>query len=358
MELKDLCREIYAQATAKNQDFVRDYFSKFKSISKAISNFNGIKTSLDCDLTEHQLNHLRLSLVLSDFTSVIAFPSGSKMTVAIEEGRSPFSPGFYLVTKEFIERHLVEDNKSIGAGFIYPDHDEAQRFLREVEPLAQSGRLMFQPHPVAVTFRPMPDEIKSIPKKEGSLLGVVHPVETDFSGEGWCIVDGKGIQSSIPLKIDAPKENHEEKLASVMIPFIEGMSFVQLAEIIEGEEDCLAEFRSSIKKLLAEVQAEPNQSNDIVNDIVRPATDKIERRFKAITKIRTVKTAGAILSTAALGLVAYTSTGFLASIASMLGAGGLGLIAKEQADYLQEKAELKELPFYLLWRLGRVKRHS
>lgn len=358
MELKDWCHLVYSKATDDESDFPREYHSIAKPICQAVALYKGIKTSLNCNLTEEQLNQLRISLVLSDFTSVIASSDGqSRMTVVIEEGRSEFSPSFYLVTEEFFNLHLKE-SKAIGAGYIYPAEEKARQFLQEIKPLAEAGRVLFRPQPVAAAFIPMPNSIKSIKKQEGDLLAVLHPVETNLSGEGWYIVGGKAEQTVIPLKPGEAQPDLEKTLATILVPYIEGLSFFQLAEILEDEEYNLAELRSSIKKMLYEVKQETNRVIDIVNDIIRPSIDRIERRFKSITNIHRIKLAGAIASTATLGLVAYTGNGLITSVASMLGAGGLGLIAKEQSEFLKEKSDLKEMPFYLIWRLVHARQKS
>ena len=142
-------------------------------------------------------------------------------------------------------------------------------------------------------------------------------------------------------------------MCSFTLPYLEGLSFEQLSEILDAENDSLAEFRKSVRDMLVAVRKELSKFNDILNDMVHPATDKIERKFRSITNIHRLKVAGVTVGTVTLGLAALTSVGIGAALASVSGVSGLGLITKEYADHLKEKADLKEMPFYLLWRLGR-----
>lgn len=137
------------------------------------------------------------------------------------------------------------------------------------------------------------------------------------------------------------------------MPYLEDISFEQLARVLEDEEDMLAGFRRDVREMLTEVRSDPSKTPDILNDIIRPATDKVERRFKSIAAIHGLKVAGVTVGAATLSLVALTTAGIGASIASVLGASGVGIIAKEVGDYLKEKADVREMPYYLLWRLGR-----
>lgn len=356
MNLKKLSREVYSKAAMLGGDFTREYINLVSSIREALSAFHGVKTDLQYNFSPESITDLKASLIFSDFTSV--FPlGGNSVTWALHEKDSPHSPKTVRVRRDFAEQLLSLNKRPIiKSGYICRNDTEIKDFLRQVEPLAKSGRLMVRPMPMVMGLQKTPDGLWA--NLAGSLAPVERmwgaiPVDPNSPTEHWLDNDIKVRQDAIPLKEGETDARLENKMCSFTMPYIEGVSFAQLAKILDSEGDCLAEFRSSVRKVVDEVQEDSAKVIDIVNDIVRPATDKIERRFKSISTIHRLKLAGAYVSTAVLSLLTLTSTGVTASLAPLLGAGGFGLIAKEHSDYMKEKAELKEMPFYLLWRLQR-----
>lgn len=359
MNLKKWCREIYSKAATPGVDFTREYIKLVSPIREAVSSFPGVKTAVQCNLSAESITDLKTALIFSDFTSVYPI-GGDSVTWALHENDSPHSPKTVRVRRDFAEQILGLDNRPlIKPGYVCRNDTQLKDFLCQIEPLAKSGRLMVRPVPMVMGLQKTPEGLwvdhAGTIAPVGRMWGVV-PVDPDSPAEHWLANDVKEKQDAVPLKEGESDSQLEIKLCSFTIPYIEGVSFAQLNQVLDSEGDCLAEFRSSVRKVISEVHEDPTKATDIVNDIVRPATDKIERRFKAISNSHRVKLAGAYVSTAVLGLLALTSTGVSASVTSILGTSGLGFIAKEHSDFLKEKAELREMPFYLLWRLQRNNR--
>lgn len=358
MNLKKWCREAYSKVAAPGVDFTREYIKIVSPVREAVASFSGVKTAVQTNLSPESIADLKTSLIFSDFISVYPV-GGDSVTWALHEGDSPDSPKTVRVRRDFAEQLLGLNNRPlIRPGYVCRNDAQIKDFLRQVEPLAKSGRLMVRPMPMVMGLQKTPEglwaNLGGNLTPVGRMWGVV-PVDPDSPAERWLAHDVKEKQNEVPLKEGEPDPQSEVKLCSFTVPYIEGVSFAQLSKILNSEGDCLAEFRSSVRKVISEVRGDSAKTTDIVNDIVRPATDKIERRFKTISNSHRMKLAGAYVSTAVLGLLALTSTGISASLTSVLGAGGLGLIAKEHSDFLKEKAELREMPFYLLWRLKRNK---
>ncbi|MDQ3802545.1 MAG: hypothetical protein M3416_01625 [Acidobacteriota bacterium] len=253
---------------------------------------------------------------------------GDSVTWAFQEGASPHSPKIVRVSREFAEQLYSLNNRPvIRPGYVCRNDAQIKDFLRQVEPLAKSGRLVVRPVPMVMGLQKAPEGLRV--KQEGRAVPVermwgVQPVDPNSPAEHWLALDVKENQDAIPLKEGEQNSRLEAKICSFVMPYIDGVSFAQLSKVLDAEGDCLAEFRSSVRKVIAEVREDSSRAADIVNDLVRPATDKIERRFKSISKIHRLKLAGACVSTVTLSLFALTSTGVGASLASLLGAGGLG----------------------------------
>jgi len=124
---------------------------------------------------------------------------------------------------------------------------------------------------------------------------------------------------------------------------------------VDDESDLLSDFRSGLHSLVSETQKD-GPTNDVLNDVVRPAIDRIKRRFTSVTQMHSLRVAGATSSTCAMTLLALTDAGMAASIAKVAGPAGAGLMCKEIADFIKAKAELREMPYYLLWRFDSAKK--
>src|SRR5207237_1206495 len=111
-----------------------------------------------------------------------------------------------------------------------------------------------------------------------------------------------------------------------------------------------------VKDLINEVSADPKSAQDILADKVKPATDKLKRRFRSICQIHGLKIAGAAVATIGGARTALFAPGAAVALGTLLGAGGVGLIAREVGDTVKAYSDLKDMPFYLLWRLQRAKK--
>lgn len=345
--LKRLCQEVYLKSVVPNVNFAQEFIELAPSINEAISDFNGLKTDVYPSLKAKSLADLKVALVMSDFTSVFIKDGGSMELFGSHEPTRAL-PKVVALPPEVLEQLEHREGKPIvGAGYFRSVGKEIDDFLRQVEALAQSGRLMIRPVPIVIGFEKEPHD-------DGGKVMRAMPVEPNSPADAWFSTGTTHMPDSLALKEGETDPRLESEIGSFMIPYLDGLSFERLSAILDDEEDALAGFRSSVRTMLAEVRGDPSKSNDILNDIVRPATEKVGRRFNSIAAIHGFKVAGVTVSTAALSLLALTTSGVGAALASVLGAGGLGLITKEVSDYLKEKADLREMPFYMLWRLGKA----
>jgi hypothetical protein len=188
-------------------------------------------------------------------------------------------------------------------------------------------------------------------------LGRQHAVDIEPNlPEGfWLPWRNDVAQNSIPIKRQMSSADILEKSAEIVLPFIEGVDLRLLSKILDDEQELLTDFRLTLKQLVNKVQQDGDGKQDFVNDVVRPATDKLERKFRVVNQMHALRVAGATVSTCAISLLSMTDNGVAASVGKILGPAGLGLMAKEVADYIKAKAELRDMPYYLLWRISRNK---
>lgn len=156
---------------------------------------------------------------------------------------------------------------------------------------------------------------------------------------------------------DEPESGTQFDLLSVTMPFLTNTPPSVLFSVLRDEKDTVMAFRAALRKAIAEAAVEIKGTDDrasltrrgteIRDDIIRPETERLERRFKTLVRTHALRIGGAGLGTIVLSLAAVPTTGLLA----LLGAGGVGVLANEYAAYRKEMDELKENPWYFAWRL-------
>jgi hypothetical protein len=149
-----------------------------------------------------------------------------------------------------------------------------------------------------------------------------------------------------------PDWSRERQLATLVLPYLSGVPLGLLSRILDDESHYLADLRVALKDILNDIPADPERTQEVLNDRVRPATDKVERRFRTLASSHGVKIAGAAFTTVVLTLTALTGQGILAALGAFFGASAL----KEVSEYVKAREETREMPLYLLWRIGKASR--
>jgi hypothetical protein len=240
----------------------------------------------------------------------------------------------------------VANNLDVIPLYLTPIDDDVSTFIAPLEPLAISGRIIIRPQPAIAVLT------QEVAETGGRTFHLIN-VAADSPLESWVIPETIA-QSSIPLKSGPSEQSHELDKADFVLPFIGGIPLPDLAKLLDDEEHNLSEMRAGIVTLIRSVDKGDTNACDVLNDVLRPAVGKVERRFRQITNMHRVKVGGAALGTVCLSLASLTAQGILASLSPFVGAGGLGLVAKEYADYMKAKGELSDMPHYLLWRLSKL----
>ncbi|KAA0141020.1 hypothetical protein FYZ48_07035 [Gimesia chilikensis] len=344
-ELLTLCKNLTTEGLSAPSDYASIFPENDASLRAAIAKFRGLKTDVKSDLSPESLLRLKASLILSDFTSVFV-EGGTNMIVLMAAGEAPYWPKFVNIPPEVLEQHNVAMNN--GTPMVFPGHtmrddDDVAQFLCDTAPLAEAGRLLVRPHPVLLAYQNGRNE-------QGGRNIQILDVEPNLPDSAWIYRDSQSEQSALPL-LDSAPPNPATELCTISVPYIDGVPFADLAKILDDESDSLSTFRQSVLTLLATARDDPGESYDVFNDVVRPATDKINQQFKTITTMNRLKVGGATVSAVALSLLTLSGIA-IPPATSMLGAGGLiMLLAREYAEYVKSRDSLKEMPFYLAWRL-------
>jgi len=128
-----------------------------------------------------------------------------------------------------------------------------------------------------------------------------------------------------------------------------------LAKVLRDERDSVSTLRASLHALVQKSASPSDDVVDLYNDVVRPATDRLNRKFKAISNIHAMRIGGVTCSAVALSLLGLFGIDAVANAMLIGGGSGLaGLLAKEASDFMKAKGELRDERYYLLWKMKRA----
>jgi hypothetical protein len=335
VSLKQWCGTVH-QKHQGCRDAIGETFPEIDDeVRKAVRDFVGVKTGLEANLSHKGMSLLKASLFLSDFTSF--FPSvptdsdESRIILATDSGGVRI--GGIPETFDWALPGQTVYSSVIG--------EKWRRFVEETEPLAMSGRLMIRPAPS--TFLAM---------DVGWPLGIAQYPDSPLKSEDRLREPFSQWRWSIPFRTNNPPARGETRLLSMRLPYIDGLSFSDLAKLLDDEEPYLGLLRAGVRQALLAAYKESKDSSTIFNDVIRPAVEKIQMRFRTVEsvykrKIRTIQFCTTALTLASLASGAPGKE----AVAALAGTTGLLALAKEAADREAANSALRELPFYLLWRV-------
>jgi hypothetical protein len=140
------------------------------------------------------------------------------------------------------------------------------------------------------------------------------------------------------------------------------MRLSDFSVFLEGEGDCVVNFRAALRKALGEAASLNNRAvnpkkirdaiSQIRGDVVEPALAQMNIRYKNIATTKAFGVTGATVSTLALSLSMLVNPTLLAAVA-VVGSGGLLASLRELEDHKKQNAAIRENPWYLLWKLRR-----
>lgn len=159
------------------------------------------------------------------------------------------------------------------------------------------------------------------------------------------VIDSNFSNSSIQMDI----------LNNIDIPYIENVPFKVLSEILKDEGEALSSFRKLFIRTIEDIQDSDDKESIktklkyIKRNLFEDELDKVEQLCKKVSKMKTLSSLGAVVTTAVIGISAY----FGLDIASIIMAGGgTGLTtANELYKHYVDRQEMKNNPMYLLWKI-------
>ena len=293
---------------------------------------------------------LSASLVLNDL-SVIHYLGHGKINVTIPwPERYPTMFGvdqvrFRVSLETLDEQNIDRSNPNLSPCFMYSEGPELTEFMANLSTLIESGKVLFQPSRA----------IMGRQKSDGS------------NGDKWAII---GVDDLLPLDAWEPvlrgdssaptplvlnhggTEGHT--LFEIVLPYVSGIALPDLCRLLEDEADLVASFRASLKDAIRQAKSKELHTFEFVKDVVEPKVGQIGRKFKILERIHGTKIGAATVGTIALAYTAASAGGVGAGLLAVASASGFGVLTNQYTDYLAKREELKNDPFYLLWKCKEI----
>ncbi|MBT3022839.1 MAG: hypothetical protein KUF77_00335 [Candidatus Thiodiazotropha sp. (ex Lucina aurantia)] len=330
------------------------YMDAIKEILPIVADQRALKSYIreqDIDKAESQL---RFSLVFNDL-SLLNWVGSNKLGMIwlqsdwFDRQFGVKDTKITTTREKLAELGIDPEGTNIVPAFVFPGGERADAMASELSPFVESGRLLIQPDRNLFYLK---EELT----EDGSRQW--HGINASpFSPlDNWEIVDEKASRP-IPIKSNQPLVRDEKQLFDVTIPYLEGVSFGDLAKILEDEGDLISGLRASIKQAISEYGNETD-AHSLVNDLVDPKVDAINRKFKLLVNSHAFRVAGACVGTVVLGYTAVATSGISSAIATICGSGGVGLLGREYSSYREKVNVLKEDPYYFLWRCKQLSKRT
>lgn len=326
--------------------YSKEYIASVKDIFPEITNPNLLKSHIKTNEYEDAESLLRFSLVFNDL-SLFTWTGGKELSMIwlqpnwFEDHFG--SPGAAVIVSadRLNELGINPENPEICPAFIFPRGESADKIIRDLRPFIESGKLLIQPERALFYLK---KELNDEGGRDWKSIGV-----SQFSPlENWEIIDEQKSRP-IPISFDSNDHLNQASMFEITVPYLEGVSFQDLSNILEDEGDLVSGLRSSIKEAINEC-GEDVDPRIIAKDVIDPKVDALNRKFKSTVNSHAFRIAGAGVGTVVLAYTAVSTGGLSSAIATVCGSGGLGLLGKEYSAYKEKVNQLRDDPHYFLWR--------
>jgi hypothetical protein len=336
-----------ADAGSMGPEKVADaYLENILDIHKGIALLPGLKSELSLRDLAQDADYLRFAAFAYDLTSVY-FYGGLQNSISMlnaEGFRRHLGVDQVKIAIPSSQMDVFEDpsNPVFHVGLVMRADPEAADLLNQIAPLVESGRVLIRPRRVVLVLSGREGD-----KQSWQTLDVASGSPFEL----WNIPLEKLSDSTLPAVIGESVMS-ESALFDITFPFLAGISFSDLASVLEDESEHIAKCRLHLRELVSRATVE--KSGDLsgfIGDVVRSEIEILNRRLKAVAKIHGLKAVGVAVGSVTLSLVAASSAGWAQAITALGGAGGFAQLSSELASYFQKRSELADVPLYFLWRL-------
>lgn len=346
----DLINKLKNSGLQSATDFINLYALNEDTIVRDMVNFSGIKSELYCRDFYQNIDTLKFLSLYSDFTSVFMMPGETQEHLI--HYYDPEDP--LWVDRQVIFPVEVLDGRKpepyeLLPGYTTQIDSKVREVSQKLAPLFERGKCMMRPIRT-VMFTHDKNAIGRRPN------GTIYYANSDTPNNHWEI---KSLNEKNSYVIDNGLKSYQSKvLFEITLPYLNNITIDNLTKITDEESDLLGGFRSALKQLMIACVGETEiLVNEIRNDKIRPQIEEINRKFTTVSNMHKLSV-GATVAAFSIALVAVTvtaATNFQTLFNSLIGGSStIGFLTVEN-KYQTDIDKLKDNPYFLLWKVSRVK---
>ncbi len=351
--MTDIFKKLSTASKISASEYMKVYMSNVKEIFPLTVSDKYLKSHIKADEISSAESLLRFSLVFNDL-SLVTCISGKELAMSwlqekwFEDNFGVSSATITLSETQLKKMGVALENLAINPAFVFPSGEEANALAKKLYPFIEREKLLLQPERSLF--------YESRKTVEGSRAWESINVEQFTPIEQWEIIDEVSSRP-LPLQFDSLDSKHSKTMFEITIPYLEGVSFDDLAKILDDEGDLISSLKLSIKAALDEIEDDVDPVA-VAKDIIDPKVDMLNRKFKSTINSHAFKVAGAAVGTAVLAYTSVSTAGVSSAIATVCGSGGIGLLGKEYSSYRDNVNKIKDDPYYFLWKCRKLSKKT
>lgn len=335
-QLRQINKTLKKGAFKSSTEFLNAFLDKEDEIINLLKNHNGSKSQLWLKDFNVELNNtVKFSSIVSDLTTLTTAASEKKdYHLTWHEPGSKYYRDRQLTYPQELSNEIGNDPSRMLPSYLCRNDSETKKLFQQFSPLVKTDRLLIRPLRTLI--------VTDAEKKHSN----IYYVDSNTENSHWYI---NKLQATDNIIIDngyIPTSNVKD-LFEVTVPYFNGIDVDQLTKILEEENDILSAFRRNIVKVIKEAGDNLEMIEELKNDTILSSIEKMERKFKTIqstNKFKTGSTLGSFILTLSVGNL--TTPQIITSLAASLIAMGYFNL-----DYQSKLSDLKDDPYYLLWRM-------
>jgi len=296
---------------------------------------------------------MRFSLVFNELSLLTMLSTQALSVTTLDDGwfdlNFPGTETFLRYSAEVLtEIEADPQNPKLLPAFVFSSDDRHRRLINELSDFIESGRALIYPNRSIMVLRAEPHP------ETGALVNLLDSSKFASRIE-WEVV---GEEISRPLSIlDNDNSDKDHEIFDVSVPYLTGIPFKEIKNILDDEGDLVSGLRVAIKTAIEQVDGKVIP-HELTRDVIDPAVDRLNRKLKLAINTHKFRVGGAAVGTAVLAYTAAATSGVGAALATIAGTGGLGLIGNEYASYREKVNAIKEDSYYFFWRCKEIKKRS
>ena len=347
MDLKHYITQLKDSGLESGEAFLNTFLESEDAIVSTINNLNVIKSEIYFnDVREHD-DHVKLASIFSDLTSLYVGSSKvNDMHITFFNEDSPY--GYSRdVTIPSTLTHEILNSKVLRPGYMYNSNEDIKHLVNQFEPLLDIQKVLIRP------TRILWADNSNVTGFDGSMI---YFANGNTNTRNWIIRDKYFDENAIPIEFSTDSII-AHKLFEIILPFFKDTSIENFSKVLKDENDLLSSFRVELKHLIKVALNNESTINEILNDVLQPRLDTINRKFKEISSLHKLSI-GKDISLFAVSLIVINNIPGV-NVQELIQAlvGGGGIIAKllhNETIYQREINKLKDDPLFLLWQIKRI----